>query len=490
MAGACARGGDGDATSGVRLPPGGPDPIIVRVPTSGGTVRAYRYPSLDSLTWRSSEAAPALGTLLGFDADNGTLAFADAGGIPGWIDLRSGTVRQPAAKPLSLIASSQGFAIFGVTNERDIVRFTPIGDWTQRLNARIRKLFPQPDGSLIVLVQGDKSNNRLLRFRPPESGTADSMTFAVPQRSAGTALGDRVYFAVGRELMGVPSSDFSAPVSIKASDEVLAIAPTPSGDRIYLATKGGKSLDIVDRYSASVSGRVRVGGFVTELRMDHLGRYLLARPVDGDSAWVIAIATGTLVGTVQTEWRADLPFVAPDGAIATLKGPDVAFLDPVNGKRLITVAAGGNDTWSVVWWNGLRPRAKGLDRAVTFQTEDPGPDSGPDSTATSGKTDSTVAPAPVPRTPNEQAPREPEPVREPTRERGFTVSFAAVLSEDRARNLASEIRVDGVNARVVVSRTDGTAVYRVVLGPYASRAEAERVGRESRHSYWILEGTP
>ena len=32
--------------------------------------------------------------------------------------------------------------------------------------------------------------------------------------------------------------------------------------------------------------------------------------------------------------------------------------------------------------------------------------------------------------------------------------------------------------------------YRVVLGPYTTRDEAERVGRESKQSYWIYEGGP
>ena len=125
----------------------------MRVPAGGGLARAYRYPNLDSLAWRSTESAPALGSLLAFDAENGTMAFVDAVGIPGWIDFRSGSVRQPTVKPLSLIASTEGFAIFGVNADRHLVRYTPAGDWTQRLNGQIRKLFPQPDGSLIVLLQ-------------------------------------------------------------------------------------------------------------------------------------------------------------------------------------------------------------------------------------------------------------------------------------------------------------------------------------------------
>ncbi len=72
----------------------------------------------------------------------------------------------------------------------------------------------------------------------------------------------------------------------------------------------------------------------------------------------------------------------------------------------------------------------------------------------------------------------------------WTVSFAAVLSEDRAREIAGEIAVDGQRPRVVKSETSGTTVFRVVFGPYNSKADAERMGRSSRHNYWVYEGVP
>jgi cell division septation protein DedD len=70
------------------------------------------------------------------------------------------------------------------------------------------------------------------------------------------------------------------------------------------------------------------------------------------------------------------------------------------------------------------------------------------------------------------------------------VSFAALLAVDKARELADKIHVGNETARVVTVMREGQPVYRVVLGPYASREDAERVGRESRQSYWIYEGGP
>jgi cell division protein FtsN len=50
--------------------------------------------------------------------------------------------------------------------------------------------------------------------------------------------------------------------------------------------------------------------------------------------------------------------------------------------------------------------------------------------------------------------------------------------------------VGNENARVVTAVRDGSTIYRVVLGPYSTREEAERIGRESKQSFWVYEGGP
>ena len=70
------------------------------------------------------------------------------------------------------------------------------------------------------------------------------------------------------------------------------------------------------------------------------------------------------------------------------------------------------------------------------------------------------------------------------------MSFAALLAADKAHELASRIRVGNESARVITAMRAGSAIYRVVLGPYPSREEAERVGRASKQSYWLYEGGP
>lgn len=484
---ACGRG-ERDTASGAgsALPSSGPDPLVIRIKRDGGIVRAFRYPNLDSLIWKSQESAPALERLLSFDAENGVLSYLSREKGPGWLDLRLGSVRSGGNARLLSVTSADGWSIYGVDSANTIVRLTPTGDWTHKTSGKIRRLFPLADGTLVALVdRGEESV--LLRLRPPSDAIEDSVEVSRPDRAVATPLGDRLYLGVKDDLLGVQSHTLDGIAKVSARDDILAIAPTPSGDRIFVANKGGPRLQVMDRYAEEMGGSVRLPGLVTEFRMDPMGRYLLARPSEGDTAWVVAIGTDALVGTVTTIWRPDLPAVTMDGQIATVRGKDVAFVDPADGTVSRTVKDGADDLWFFTLWNGLRPRAEGVDVPVQFSLGDEGgrrdttdsitriPVRTPTPTDTSSAEGAPVLPAPPPAAPSRDA---------------WTVSFAAVLTEQRAREIADGITVEGQRPRVVRGETAGTTVYRVVFGPYNSRADAERMGRASKHNYWVYEGVP
>jgi septal ring-binding cell division protein DamX len=195
------------------------------------------------------------------------------------------------------------------------------------------------------------------------------------------------------------------------------------------------------------------------------------RPEGRDSAVVIALATNRVVGTLPTAWRADLPFVAPDGGVALAQGADVIIADGETLTPTVRVRGGAADFWYSFQWTGFRPRAASLDQPVEF--------AGPP--VDSAARDSTAPADTAARRAADTTSR---------RAGGFTVSFAALLAADKARDLAATIHVGSEVARVVTSVRDGATIYRVVLGPYATREEAERVGRESKQSYWVYEGGP
>lgn len=487
---ACApadRGGaasDRDARPSVA--PNGPDPIVLRVPRSGGAAVAYMYPALDSVVWRSSASLPALDRVLSFDAELGSLAFVDGKGFPGRLDLRLGTVTSATRRKLADISSAEAEVIYGIDSSGKVLRLTPSADaWELTTPTVAQAVIPQPDGWLLVLAnrpdsgrgRNAKKESVLWRLRPPEKELLDTIVVPRVGRAIRTRVGDLVYLVAGDRLLAVRSRTLETMPTVRFDAPVIALAPTPSGDRLFVAVDSSDRLSVVDRYAEAVSGRIQLPGAARDLRMDQLGRYLLVRPLVGDSVWVVAVSNGELVGTLGTGWRTDLPFVAPDGNLALLRGKDVILADAASGVQRARMEGGADDFWYTMSWNGFRPRSEELDDPVRFRVRTAPVDTTPTDTAPPLDT------APPPPTDTVAPSRPPAPA-------GFTVSFAALLNQKSANELAQEIEVGGHRARVVVGQRAGTAIYRVVLGPYSTRADAEAVGRASGRTYFIYEGNP
>ncbi|MDQ8159409.1 MAG: SPOR domain-containing protein [Gemmatimonadota bacterium] len=485
VTGGCAdrssRPAGADATPSI---PGGPDPIVLRVSRDGGFLTAARYPALDSTIWRSSARVPALARIIAFGAEDGYLAAVDTGGAPVRIDLRLGAVTTSRTDEVALTSSADGGAIYALTRRGEITRYTPSGgDWRFTPSLPAQALYAQSDGSLIVAGStGDRAI--VWRVRPPGQNVTDSLSFdiggsdATLRSSLGAtagAVGDRVFFSGNEMVIAVRTRDLAKALEVDVGDPVTAIAATPSGDRLFVALDNEEKLRIVDRFEEGVSGTIKLPGVPRALRMDPLGRVVLARG-GGDSVYVIGLGSDAVLGVVRSAWRGDLPLVLPDGAIATARGNDVVLAHPVSLADMRTVVGGAAQFWYTMRWNGFRPRAAGLDQPVQFRTSAPrdSVDYADSAAARGPQVDTARATL---RTDSASA-------------TAFTVSFAAVLDERQARQVAARIRVDGESPRITTSDRAGKTLYRVVLGPYTTRADADRVGKASGQSYWIFEGAP
>jgi cell division septation protein DedD len=431
--------------------------------------------------WTVDEA-PAIDHVLAFDPDAGSIAVVDSKGYAGRLDLRETDVSKAARTKLTSLSSANGSDIYGINVKGEIVRLNPNGsDWKFKPPVPARTVFAQPNGEIIVT--GNKGQQTLLwKVRPPDEIAQDSAVLPLSGRGVRTQVGDRVYFTVDSGLVGIKIKDLSPVAAIKLENRVSALAPTPSGDRLYVAMTGDSSLSIVDRYTESGKTSIELPQPPSELRMDALGRYLLARIPKADSAWVIAIGDNRLVGAVATRWETDLPAVTPDGMLALLGGKDVSLVDPEKLKVKSTVAGGGKDFWYFFAWDGFRPRPQGLDQPVTFPSDSLQRDSLSASSTPSGVVQSPPAPT------GRDTARSPATAAAPST--GFTVSFAALLSEENAQQIASTIKVNGNAAHVVSTTTAGSPIFRVVMGPFPTRDEAQKIGRAARREYWIYEGSP
>ena len=459
----------------------GPDDLVLRIPRAGGEVRVFAYPRLDTVVWSGADA-PAPARVLAFDEEGGVVSLVDTRGQPSRIDFRQGSSAAVTKTKLTSIASHDGSTVYGITADGTVERYaTSSGTWKWKPPVAARAVFPQPDASLLVL--GERASASIVwKLRPPSARVVDSVMLPRVDRALRTQVGDLLYLATEHELTGVRTRSMQRTASVAFDEPVEVLAATPSGDRVFVVTSTGTAVQVVDRYREQLSDTIDLGRHPSDLRMDPLGRFLLARLDGVDSTAVIALGTNRVIGTVSTRWRADLPFVARDGGIALVQGKDVVLADGTTLRERERISDGASDYWYPFRWTGFRPRAEELDQVLAVESPPEDSAAAPPDSAASAPADSAAPPAePVP------PPRDTT-VRRPVT--GYTVSFAALLVGDKARELAASIRVGSENARVVTGVREGSTIYRVVLGPYPTREEAERIGRESKQSYWIYEGGP
>ena len=487
---ACARGERG-ASGAIAVPAGGPDAILVRLPRAGGTARAYRW-GAESVLWSSTASVPRVDRVLAFDEDQGAVAYVDHRGVPGRLDLRLGNATAAGTAALASMVSTDGWSIFGLTAKREVSRVTPSGTWTFRPARVPDALLPVADGS-VVLLSDDGQRMQLRRVHPPEPMVTDSASLPHATLVVRTDLGDRIYFVGDSGLTGVRVRDLARVATVSLAGPAADAVSTPSGDRIFVALRGRKSIAVVNRFSGRVERSIALGAEATALRMDPDGRYALAREADGDSVAIVAVGTSRVVGTVRSAWRSDLPLVGPDGRIALAQDNDVVLVDAETRVEQARFLAGASDLWALIRWNGFRPRGAGLDQPVRFAADTFSTPAGELRDSALAARASSLPPASAAtlmHPPSTTTPPADARVSSSVSKRAFTLSFAALLSEERAKVMAASIAVDGRPVRVVPSVRDGTPVYRIVYGPFDSREDAERAGRRSGLPFWVYEGAP
>jgi hypothetical protein len=235
---------------------------------------------------------------------------------------------------------------------------------------------------------------------------------------------------------------------VRLPDHPRAVAFSPSGHRVYVARRSLPGLAVIDRFELEELDGVALPGPAATIRLDPLGRWLIARPAAGDSAWIVDLPVKRLLGAVASSWQADLPVVAADGSVVVRQGKDVVVYQADSAGALHETgrrAGGADDLWLVTRW---RPRW-GLATAAGVAAD--------------------------PAVPG-----------------GGEVLYVQVsVSRNRAWSdeMAQQLTRAGLAARVLAPSRPEEG-YRVVLGPYPTRAEAEAIGRKLGRPYWIYQPEP
>ena len=414
--------------------------VAIRLAAQGGVPRLYRLPRLVEVTGVLRGRLPPIERVIGLDAESDFLFVATAKQELLVFDLGSGRV-DTIAKEIAQAALGPDGTLYAVDAKKRVVslsrrtRFT----WPQPLTGVPRDLFGSTDQRLVAVIPQDPPSLLIAAADQPP---------AVRQISAGgdvaaTRWGDLVAVASDSGVALYDPLGRRDPTFVPLADKPRALAFSPSGHRIYVARRAGLGLAVIDRYERRELDGVALPGPAAALRLDPLGRWLLARPALGDSAWIVDLPIKRHTGAIATTWQADLPAVSPDGALLYRRGADVIALRPDSLTETGKVDKGAADLWVLSLW---LPRGSG--------------------TASQASTDIAAD------TVGAEGP--------------LYVQVSTSRNPDWSGRLAQDLVRAGLAARVLSPQgpEDG---YRVVLGPYATRAQAEATGRKLGRPFWIYQ---
>jgi hypothetical protein len=397
---AWACGGSSDLATG-SLPATSrsmPSVTVLRVPREGGLARLYRVPSLDSAAWKLAERLPPVDRPIGADAEQGLVFVLDRKNNVVAVDLDTRRVRT----------------------------------FRSKLQGKPAELYGTTDGALIAHLAG---NQPALEYLGSDQAPTSR---AVPEGQLTTTfLGDLVAVAADTAVVLYPPESKSEHRSIPIAGDARAVLFSPSGHRLYVA-RAAAPLLVLDRFEGTRLREVELPGPARSLRGDIYGNWLLVRPENGDSVWVIDVGTGKYLGATASRWSEDLPAVAPPHTLLVRRGNDLVALDLASTGFTQTgrVEGGAGDYWLPLAWHPAN------------ETEIP------------IESDSSALAS------SDTGPGRPN----------VYLQVSSSQNPTWASELSEKLRAAGLPASVLTPKRSEDA-YRVVLGPYATREQAEQTSR-------------
>ena len=409
------------------------------MPAKGGVPQLYRLPRLTPVEGVLKGKLPPVQRVVGLDPESEFLFVSTAKKELLALDLGSGRVDTVATGVAQAALGPDG-TLYAVDTTRRVLslsRRTRFA-WPQALTALPRDLFGATDQHLVGVIPQD----RLLVAAADQPPTVHPI--AAGGDVAATRWGDLVAVASDTGVAFYDPLGRRNPAFVKLGDAPRALAFSPSGHRIYVARRNAPGLAVIDRFERKEIDGVALPGPVAALRLEPLGRWLLARPANGDSAWIVDLPIKQHTGIVPTAWQSDLPAISPDGVLIYRRRDEVLAVRPDSLTEVGKVPKAAADLWVLTTW---------LPRGV------------PASLA-SARADSAAV---------EGGPEGP-----------LYVQVSTSQNPEWSQHLADDLSRAGMNARVLPPQTPDDG-YRVVLGPFTSRATAEATGRRLGRPFWIYQ---
>jgi hypothetical protein len=457
-----ACGGGEAAVDSREIPSGIADEgSLLRLPSEGGTAALYQADSLLPVEWQAPTGLPEIQGSLGVDlADQMVYVVGSKNQVIG-IDLLARRARPYLTQAGRLNGTADG-VVLGLDSARRPIRFANRTLTTFRATVE--------GGREVELVRA--MNGRMSAYAA-SAGTlqiigeeGELRRFEVPSGHLATSwFGDLLAITTDSGVTLVRPSVDEDPQFIRLRGSPISSAFSPSAHRLYVA-RGRGDLVVLDRFTRNEVETIDLAGAARELRPDRSGRWMLARAETGDSVWVIDLIAQRLVTTVATPWGSDLPLVSGGRTLIARQGNDVVALDLTSATPEPTarLSGGAKDVYLAMTWH---PR--GANRPA------PGPDP---------VTVALTPELPVSDTVASDVPPVTDPPPASTQGGEVYIQVTASQNEGYARALARQLTEIGFRTRVREPQGDG-AGFRVLVGPYPSRDEAEADGRRLGRPYFI-----
>jgi hypothetical protein len=395
----------------------------------------YRLPDLDEIPWQFESPESPVRSVIGYAGDRDQVYVLTESDVLAALDLGTGRMRTVDSN-VAMAAVGPTGTPFAIHQDGSVasVGLRSLVPWSSGFPELPTRVWAGVRDRLLAVVESDSARALVLvaNGQPTVSQPLPAGPVAV------SPWGEAALVVTDSGIVLLEPTDPDARELVEVDPAPLLADFSASGHRIVVVRTDGVLL-AVDRFSFDVTEELALPGTPTAWRADPWGRWQLLRSADESTIWIVDVVTWTLADSVSGDWNPQLPAIAPDGTILVRRDEQVVSV-AVGTEDGPSVDAATSDRWIAMSWDPSRP---------ALEASEPG--------------------EPEAALPGQL----------------IYVQVSSTSNPDWAADLAANLRRAGMRATVLPPELP-TEPFRVVLGPYPTREEAEATGRQLKLPFWIF----